>query len=253
MLERRFGDLIVTGAEIPAWAESLVEVELGEARLQPSCLKMWIQLRIKPASVAAVMLKAQIHGVTALWDVLGDPAVTPGAIPVGLLLGVAGCWGSLGMAVLLQRVAREVGGTRGGGNQARWQAHGKHPQGSLWESASHRIAGTCWSLRLWYNLHVATLTIAFFPLVCLFILSFCPFDISHIIFSAFWAWPWRTGAMKNRWNSLCWLRRVGGEVDFPITHQTCYSLAFVHYPVVTVLRQGWGEPNWFVSVNLLVN
>lgn len=66
------------------------------------------------------MLKAQIHGVTALWDVLGDPAVTPGAIPVGLLLGVAGCWGSLGMAVLLQRVAREVGGTRGGGNQARW-------------------------------------------------------------------------------------------------------------------------------------
>lgn len=79
------------------------------------------------------MLKAQIHGVTALWDVLGDPAVTPGAIPVGLLLGVAGCWGSLGMAVLLQRVAREVGGTRGGGEPSK--------VAGTWEAPSRQSVG----------------------------------------------------------------------------------------------------------------
>lgn len=88
-----------------------------------------------------------------------------------------------------------------------------------------------------------------FPQVCLVFLSFCLFYVSHTIFSAFWAWPWRTGVRNNRGNGLCWVKRIGWEMDLPITDQTSYnhSLAFICWTVVTVLRQGWGEPYWSVS------
>lgn len=57
------------------------------------------------------MLKLKSVGVTARWDLLGDAAVTPVAIPAdNELLGAAGHWGSLGVAVLLWLVARELGG-----------------------------------------------------------------------------------------------------------------------------------------------
>lgn len=59
----QFGVLIATGAELPAWAEALEEEEIGEAELQPSCLKMWIQLRLRPISVAAVVLKLRSMGL----------------------------------------------------------------------------------------------------------------------------------------------------------------------------------------------
>lgn len=53
------------------------------------------------------MLKLKSVGVTARWDLLGDAAVIPVAIPVdNELLGAAGHWGSLGVAVLLWLVAR---------------------------------------------------------------------------------------------------------------------------------------------------
>lgn len=60
------------------------------------------------------MLKLKSVGVTARWDLLGDPAVTPAAVPaVTELPGAAGHWGSLGVAVLLWLVARELGGPQG--------------------------------------------------------------------------------------------------------------------------------------------
>lgn len=101
----QFGVLIATGTEIPAWAEALEEEEIGEAELQPSCLKMWIQLRLRPAFVAAVMLKLRSMGLQLAGMCCGNTCSHPcryqaarGSWPPekprdGCAPAAGGCWG----------------------------------------------------------------------------------------------------------------------------------------------------------------
>lgn len=144
----QFGGLIATRTEIPAWAESRLAEEIGEHRLQRGCLKMQVQLTLKPVSGAAgmVMLRsAGSHGAGTCWGISVCTPCCVVAIPAG----------------------------------AGWEAPSGQP-------VRDRTAGTQQpgSLNLYITL-MGLLSPLLFFLLCLFIQSsLCPFCISYIIFSA---------------------------------------------------------------------
>lgn len=141
----QFGGLIATRTEIPAWAESRLAEEIGEHRLQRGCLKMQVQLALKPVSGAAGMVMLRSAGSH----------------------GAGTCWG-IGVCTPCCVVAIPAG--------AGWEAPSGQP-------VRDRTAGTQQpgSLNLLYNPNGATLTIAFFPALPVYSVFSLPF--LHLLYN----------------------------------------------------------------------
>lgn len=135
MPERRFGDLIATGAEIPAWARVTGRSGAWRSQAPAQLLEDVNPAQNQTCFCGCVNVKSSNPwGYSSLGRAGGSCSHT-WSHPCGVAAG--GCW-LLGKP--RDGCAPSAGGQRGGRHSGRGEpskvAHGKHPQGSLWESAS---------------------------------------------------------------------------------------------------------------------